>query len=78
MQEVDREDLRELLASQSCSQDQSASTGIKIVKKIQLKKMEQNCFKNILYLNLLIIYFSVLQWTKIQKMFSSQPGPTHF
>lgn len=32
MQEVDREDLRELLASQSCSQDQSASPGIKTNK----------------------------------------------
>lgn len=66
MQEVDREDLRELLASQSCSQDQSASTGIKMVQK-----------KYILYVYLPIIHF-VLQWTKIQKMFSSQPGPTRF
>lgn len=30
MQEVDREDLRELLASQSGFQDQPASTGIKM------------------------------------------------
>ena len=74
MQEVDREDLRELLASQSCCQDQSASTGIKMLQKenteAKVLKHFTSKFSNHL--------FFVLQWTKIQKVFSSQPGPTHF
>lgn len=69
MQEVDKEDLRELLASQSYSEEQAVATGIKIVK----------LNKRLLLLNFLIVcLFSFLQWTKIQKMFSSQPGFTHF
>lgn len=69
MQEVDREDLRELLASQSYSEDQAIDTGIKMVK----------LNNRLLLLNFLIIcLFLFLQWTKIQKTFSSRPGLTHF
>lgn len=69
MQEVDKEELRELLASQSYSQEIAVATGIKMVK----------FKKRLLLLSFLIIcLFSFLQWTKIQKTFSSRLGLTHF